>query len=129
MIARLALASVLVVASACARTARTGAIAVEITRSRFDPGALEVPTGSEVTFTVRNTDPIAHEFIIGSHTEQLAHEQGTDASHDGTPGAASLDPDETATLTHRFTRAGTYEYACHLPGHYRYGMVGTITVT
>lgn len=27
-----------------------------------------------------------------------------------------------------FGEAGTFSYACHVPGHYEAGMVGTITV-
>ncbi len=79
-------------------------------------------------FVVRNEDPIAHEFIIGTAAEHLAHERGTDVTHDGAPGAASLAIEETATVEYVFERAGRLEFACHLPGHYAYGMRGTLTV-
>ena len=33
-----------------------------------------------------------------------------------------------AITTFTFEEPGTYEFACHLPGHYQYGMKGTIEV-
>jgi uncharacterized cupredoxin-like copper-binding protein len=34
-----------------------------------------------------------------------------------------------ATTTFTFTTPGTTEFACHVPGHYAYGMRGVVTVT
>jgi len=110
-------------------TERTGSIEISIRRSAFEPAAISVEAGSTVTFRIRNDDPIAHEFILGTSAEQAAHEEGTEETHDGAPGAASLEPDETAVVTYTFARAGDLEYACHLPGHYAYGMRGTVTVS
>ena len=121
-------AALLLLASvACARgPSTTDEVAARY--SNFNPEAITVDAGTTVRFTVTNGDPIAHEFIVGTRDEQLEHEEGTDESHDGAPGAASLEPGETEVVTYTFARPGSYEYACHLPGHYRYGMVGTVTV-
>jgi uncharacterized cupredoxin-like copper-binding protein len=105
-----------------------GTITIGARYSRFDPATLEVRAGDPLTFVVTNRDPIPHEFILGTIAEQLEHEEGTDIDHDGTPGAASLAPNETETVTFTFDEPGTYRYACHLEGHYAYGMFGTITV-
>jgi uncharacterized cupredoxin-like copper-binding protein len=40
----------------------------------------------------------------------------------------SVGPGGVAATTYTFGEAGEVEYACHLPGHYAYGMHGTITV-
>lgn len=123
------LLAVLAALPGCAREPGTSAVEVVARYSKFDPAALTVDAGTTVTFTVRNDDPIAHEFIVGTPAEQRAHEDGTDETHDGAPGAASLEPGETAIVTYTFAEPGSYEYACHLPGHYRYGMRATVTVT
>jgi uncharacterized cupredoxin-like copper-binding protein len=112
--------------SSCTDRPRT--IEVTIRDSRFSPAALSASVGDHLRFILVNTDPIAHEFIVGTHAQQLRHENGTDATHDGAPGAASLAIGETQTVEFIATTAGALEFACHLPGHYDYGMRGTLTV-
>lgn len=112
--------------NACSSGTRT--VTIDVRDSRFTPASLSAEEGDRVRFVIANKDPIAHEFILGTHAEQLLHERGTDASHDGAPGAASLGIGETATIEYTFTRAGPIEFACHLPGHYDYGMRGIIDV-
>lgn len=120
--------ALLVLAGATISCSSDGPIEIGVRYSRFDPAALEVRAGEPLTFVVTNRDPIAHEFILGTVAEQREHESGTDTDHDGTPGAASLDAGEAETVTFTFTEPGEYQYACHLEGHYAYGMFGTITV-
>jgi uncharacterized cupredoxin-like copper-binding protein len=103
-------------------------IHIEIRRSRFVPSNLSVPAGAQVRFLVVNRDPIAHEFILGDAAAQLRHESGTERGHDGAPGQASLAAGERQVVQVRLGRAEMLEYACHLPGHYAYGMRGTLEV-
>jgi len=103
-------------------------VVITIHHSRFVPAALRVAPGSTVRFVVHNTDPIEHEFIVGDQATQDRHEVGTDALHQE-PGAVSLAPEATAETVYTFPRTGSMLYACHLPGHYAYGMRGTITLT
>jgi uncharacterized cupredoxin-like copper-binding protein len=37
-------------------------------------------------------------------------------------------PGQTAELLWRFTKAGTFEFACLIPGHYETGMKGVVVV-
>jgi uncharacterized cupredoxin-like copper-binding protein len=37
-------------------------------------------------------------------------------------------PDDRGLTFYRFTQPGPLMYACHLPGHFAYGMHGTIDV-
>jgi uncharacterized cupredoxin-like copper-binding protein len=41
---------------------------------------------------------------------------------------AHVNPGKTAQLIWTFNRAGDFEFACLLPGHYQEGMVGKIKV-
>ncbi len=91
-------------------------------------GHVEVPVGTTVRFVVRNADPIAHELIVGDEDVQDRHETGTEAHHGERPGEVSVPAGGTVETTYRFDRRGTVLFGCHLPGHWAYGMRGTIKV-
>jgi uncharacterized cupredoxin-like copper-binding protein len=103
-------------------------IEVRMHYSKFEPEAIAVKAGTTIDFVIANDDPIAHEFIIGTEAEQLEHEKGSiDDDHTG-PGEASVPAESTVRLSFTFAKAGPLFYACHLPGHYRYGMKGSLKV-
>ena len=56
------------------------------------------------------------------------HRNGTEAKHAPRPGELSVGPDEQGVTTYRFDDPGVIEMACHLPGHYDYGMRGEVEV-
>jgi uncharacterized cupredoxin-like copper-binding protein len=89
---------------------------------------LHVYKGTVVRFVVVNDDPIHHELIVGPSAVHAEHEKGSEAFHPPVPGEVSVDPNATGETFYRFDSAGTVEYACHLPGHYAFGMHGEITV-
>ena len=95
--------------------------------SAFEPKRLEVEKGSTVTFVLRNSDPIDHEFILGDAEVQRMHEVGTDKQHDR-PGQISVPAGATRETTYTFEEAGTLIYGCHVHGHYDYGMRGAVEV-
>jgi uncharacterized cupredoxin-like copper-binding protein len=106
-------------------------VTMHIRHSRFDPDHLSAKAGTTVRFVVTNDDPIGHEFIIGDEGVHARHEAGTEPYHPPRPGEMSIAPGETAETTFTFegtTGSGTVVYACHLPGHFRYGMSGTVDV-
>lgn len=115
--------------AACSTGPATPAsLEVRMHYSKYLPGSLEVAAGSTVEFVIVNQDPITHEFIIGTAAEQLEHEKGSiDDTHTG-PGEASVPAESTVRMSFTFTAPGTLLYACHLPGHYRYGMKGSLRV-
>ena len=123
-------ALLLVALAACGPAgASTSRIEIGINHSRFDPSRISVEAGETVTFVIRNDDPIAHEFIVGDEGVQEVHEEGTEAHHDARPGEISVAAGETVTTTYTFEEPGESLFGCHLPGHYAYGMRGTIRVT
>jgi uncharacterized cupredoxin-like copper-binding protein len=85
-----------------------------------------------VRFVLRNTDPIDHEFILGDDGVQRRHEQGRERDHHGeVPGERSVGAGQETVTTYAFPAAldgRALEFACHLPGHYAYGMRGRVTV-
>lgn len=103
-------------------------IGVRMHYSKYNPRTIEVAAGTTVEFVLTNTDPIGHEFVLGTHADQLKHEAGDPHDPHTGPGEALLQGSQTTRLRYTFDRPGTLEFACHRPGHYRYGMVGTIRV-
>jgi uncharacterized cupredoxin-like copper-binding protein len=100
---------------------------IVIHHSHFSISHLDVSEGSLVHFVVRNTDPIDHELIVGDQTVQDLHERGTEVRHHR-PGEVSVSAETTASTIYLFDRPGSLLFGCHLPGHFAYGMRGTIRV-
>lgn len=116
---------------ACTAEARTPTEQVNVTihYSRFDPASLEFAAGTTVTFTITNTDPIDHEFIVGDQQTQDRHESGKHATHGAIPGEVSVPAGTTRSTTYTFIRPGRLIVGCHLPNHYGYGMRADIRVS
>jgi len=106
-------------------------VTLTVHHSRFSLDQLTVRPGERVRFVVRNTDPIPHELIIGDPGVQDVHEAGVEAHHGDRLGEVSVGPGRTVSTTYRFgdkADAGGLLFGCHLPGHWAYGMRGTIRV-
>lgn len=101
---------------------------VTIRHSRFLPATLDFSPGTTVRFVLRNTDPIDHEFIVGDRDVQARHETGTEPHHGAIPGEVSVPAGSEASTTYTFSEPGTIVIGCHLPGHYAYGMRGSVRV-
>jgi uncharacterized cupredoxin-like copper-binding protein len=125
----LVVAALLALPACGAASARTPVeVVLDVHWSRFSQSAVSVPRGVPVTFVIRNADPIGHELIVGDRGLQQRHEKGTEPAHGDRPGEVSVPAGETARTTITFDEAGTAYFACHLPGHYAYGMRGLVTV-
>ena len=98
---------------------------------RFTPARIEVRQGETVKFVVRNTGNVMHEFVIGTKAENGKHAEMMvkfpNMEHDE-PYMAHVPPGKTGEIVWTFNRAGMFEFACLIAGHYQAGMVGTITV-
>lgn len=123
-----ALAAVAFLVSCAPASSAERTVTLTMEHSRFDPARLHFSTGQTVRFVVRNTDPIDHELIIGDRIVQDIHEKGTETHHGDKPGEVSVAAGETAETLYTFERPGQLFFACHLPGHYDFGMKGTISV-
>ncbi len=101
---------------------------ISIRYSQFTAGIVEVAAGQPVTITLRNDDPIEHEWIVGTDDVHDAHRVGTEPVHDERPTEVTLPAYSTLETTLTFAEPGDYAFICHLPGHEAYGMVGTLRV-
>ena len=129
MIALALAAPIVALMAGCGGGDGSAAATVAIHFSRFAPGAIEVPAGVPVTFTLTNDDPIDHEWIVGTAEVHARHRTGTEPFHATRPTEVTIPALESRETTVVFDEAGEYQFICHLPGHETYGMVGTLTVT
>lgn len=105
---------------------------------KYEPAAITVKAGETIAFEIINQGQLEHEFVLADAAGQAEHEEemqemaqkmpGMSMDH-GDPNAVSVKAGETKTLTWTFTKAGTLQYGCHVPGHFPAGMVGQLTVT
>ena len=99
---------------------------------RFTPDRIAVKLGKTVRFVARNDGKVMHEFVIGTQAENAQHAElmlkFPGMEHDE-PYMAHVPPGKTGQIVWTFNRAGQFEFACLIAGHYQAGMVGTITVS
>ena len=89
---------------------------------------MTIEVGTEVRFVLRNGDPIGHELIVGPPDVHARHAHGTEPAHEPRDGELSVGPDGQGVTSYVFDEPGIVEMACHLPGHYEFGMHGEIEV-
>ncbi len=98
---------------------------------RFTPDRIEVRQGETVRLRVRNSGRVMHELVIGTPQELAAHAEmmrkHPGMEHDE-PYMTHVAPGKTGEIIWTFNRAGEFEFACLIAGHFQAGMKGTITV-
>jgi uncharacterized cupredoxin-like copper-binding protein len=101
---------------------------IRIHFSKFSPTEVVARAGVPITITLVNTDPIAHEWLVGDTAFHERHRTGTEPEHGLRPTEVSLAAGARATTTVVFDTPGDYLFICHLPGHEAYGMAGVLRV-
>ena len=98
---------------------------------RFTPELITVRRGETVRFVIRNHGKQMHEFVIGTPQELQEHAalmvKFPDMEHDE-PYMAHVPPGQTGEIVWHFNRAGEFQFACLIAGHFQAGMVGRIRV-
>ena len=97
----------------------------------FDPPKIVVEQGEQIKFVIRNSGELAHEFMLDSFEANKKHaiamQKNPEMEHDD-PNGKRVETKKEADLIWRFTKRGTFEYACLIPGHYEAGMKGVVEV-
>lgn len=98
---------------------------------KFVPNQVDVKKGEQIHFVIENKGVLKHEFTLATVEENKKHgelmKKYPEMEHDD-PNAKSVEPGKTAEILWQFNKAGTFEFACLIPGHYEAGMHGTATV-
>jgi len=124
----LVLAALLAGLSSGCAPSRPDAVTIRFHYSHFEPNVVTVPAGVRVTFTLRNDDPVDHEWIVGPPAVHEVHRHGTEAFHGRIPTEVSVPALSTRVTTITFDTPGEFAYICHLPRHEEYGMTGQVIV-
>jgi uncharacterized cupredoxin-like copper-binding protein len=115
------------------KPARTVTITMreEYGRQIYEPDKVEVRRGEQIRFVIRNEGEHAHEFILATTAENLRHaiamRKNPNMEH-ADPNGISLAAGKIGELVWQFTKRGTFEFACLIPGHREDGMLGIVTV-
>ena len=100
-------------------------------KMRFTPDRLEVKEGETVRFVIVNHGKLLHEFVLGTQKDLDEHAalmvKFPGMEHDE-PYMAHVGPGKTGEVVWTFNRAGDFDFACLIAGHYDAGMVGKIKV-
>ena len=98
---------------------------------RFTPDKIEVKQGETIKFVLRNHGGVMHEFVLGTkkeleeHAALMVNFAGMEHSE---PYMAHVAPGKTGEIIWTFNRAGDFDFACLIAGHYAAGMVGKVRV-
>jgi uncharacterized cupredoxin-like copper-binding protein len=98
---------------------------------RFTPGALTVRLGETVRLVIHNDGAMLHEIVLGTakaldeHAALMVKFPNMEHSE---PYMAHVPPGKTGEIVWTFNRAGAFDFACLIAGHYQAGMVGKVVV-
>jgi uncharacterized cupredoxin-like copper-binding protein len=113
---------------------KTAARRIEVGMSdamRFTPSLIEVKLGETIKFVIKNEGQVLHEFVLGTEEKLAEHAammvKFPNMEHDE-PYMAHVLPGKTGEINWTFNRAGEFDFACLIAGHFQAGMVGKIKV-
>ena len=139
-------------------SAATRTVEVQLGDISYEPKSIEVQPGETVRFVLKNQGSLLHEFNLGKAAAHAAHQKemaamfqngtltptGKGQDMDGMgraiggmkmvgmehndPNSMLIEPGATKELVWTFTKRGSLEFACNMPGHYQSGMVGQINI-
>lgn len=97
----------------------------------FIPDQIDARKGEQIRFIIRNNGLLKHEFMLASVQDNDKHaelmKKYPDMEHDD-PNGKSIEPGKVTEIVWRFSKAGTFEFACLIPGHREAGMHGMVNV-
>ncbi len=98
---------------------------------RFTPDRIDVKQGETVRIVIRNTGRLMHELVLGTPRALAQHAalmmKFPGMEHDE-PYMLHVAPGKTGSMVWHFNRAGEFDFACLIAGHFQAGMKGKITV-
>ena len=99
---------------------------------RFAPSHFSVKKGETLNLRVVNKGQVMHEMVLGTqasldeHAQMMLKYPGMEHAE---PYMAHVAPGKSEDLVWSFNRAGNFDFACLIAGHYQAGMTGRFTVT
>ena len=98
---------------------------------RYTPAVIRVDRGETLRLLIKNGGKLPHETVLATRKELEEHyalmKKFPEMEHDE-PNMVHVMPGETGEMVWQFTRAGEFEFACLIPGHWEAGMHGKVFV-
>ena len=98
---------------------------------KLSPNHLDVRQGETLRLRALNQGKVMHEIVLGTGADLQAHadmmKKHPGMEHDE-PYMAHVPPGQRGDIVWTFNRAGDFEFACLIAGHFEAGMRGTIRV-
>ena len=98
---------------------------------RFVPDHIQVRRGETLRIVVHNDGRILHEFVLGTKQELDQHAalmlKFPDMEHNE-PWMVHVPAGEQGEIVWTFNRAGEFDFACLIAGHFQAGMTGRVSV-
>jgi uncharacterized cupredoxin-like copper-binding protein len=107
---------------ACAGPAAPSTITVTLSEFAFEMPETTLEEGVPYRFVLVNEGSVPHEWAVVPRGDRNEDRLLVEVSEEDLPAGA------TAVKEFTFPRAGEYDFACFLPGHYEDGMVLPIRV-
>ena len=98
---------------------------------RFAPSDVTVKRGDTVKFIVHNDGKVLHEMVLGTKQAIKEHAELMKKFPEMEHADANMahgKPGKAGEIVWQFTKAGEFQFACLIPGHFEAGMVGKVTV-
>ena len=99
---------------------------------RFAPDVIHVKLNETVRIVAVNQGKVLHEIVLGTPQELAEHaemmKKFPNMEHDE-PYMAHVDAGQRGDIVWQFNRAGSFEFACLIAGHFEAGMKGRIHVS
>jgi uncharacterized cupredoxin-like copper-binding protein len=100
-------------------------------KMEYVPNRVDVKRNEQIRFVLKNAGELVHEFVLATTADNLKHaelmQKYPDMEHDD-PNGKTLQPKANSEILWRFTKRGTFEFGCLIPGHREAGMTGTVVV-
>lgn len=100
-------------------------------KMRYEPSVIRVKQGETVKLVMTNSGKVLHELVLGTRKELEEHaatmRKFPNMEH-AAPYMAHVPPGKTGDIVWNFNRAGEFDFACLVAGHFEAGMMGKITV-
>jgi uncharacterized cupredoxin-like copper-binding protein len=98
---------------------------------RFTPNRIDVKQGETVRIVLKNQGRMLHEFVLGTKQELEEHAAlmvKFPTMEHAEPYMAHVSASKAGEIVWTFNRAGDFDFACLIAGHYQAGMVGKVKV-
>lgn len=97
----------------------------------YEPAKIVVEQGEQIKFVLKNVGELSHEFMLETFAANAKHaiemQKNPEMEHDD-PNGKRVESKKQSELIWKFSKLGTFEYACLIPGHYEAGMKGVVEV-